>query len=88
MRLVREPISLPRVTRDTGANDIFPRGQPAFITRQDVIEVQIRPIKNIAAILAGVLVPLEDVVPGELHLLFRQPIEKQQHNHARHPDLP
>ncbi len=53
-----------------------------------MIEIQLRSLENVAAILAGVLIPLEDVMPGELHFLFRQPIKKEKHNHAWDPDLP
>ena len=53
-----------------------------------MIEIQFAPIKNRPAILAGVLVPLENIVPGKLHFLFRQSIEEQQDDHARHTDLP
>ena len=52
-----------------------------------MIEIQIAPFENIAAILAGVLVALEHIVPGKLHFLLRQPIEQQQHDHARDADL-
>ena len=88
VRLMRQPISLARVARDAGANHVFPRRQAAFVARQHVIEIQFAAIENVAAILAGVLVALEDVVPGKLHFLLRQTIEEQQHDDARHPNLP
>ena len=53
-----------------------------------MIQIQIASIKDMPAILAGVVVALENVVPGELHFLLRQPIKKQKHNNARHADLP
>ena len=86
--LVREAVPLSRIAGDARADHVLPRRQSTAIPRQDVVEVQIRPLKNSAAILAGVLVALENVVPGKLHFLFRQPIEEQQDDHARHPDLP
>src|SRR5205807_6614527 len=46
------------------------------------------PFENISAILAGILVPFENVVPGELHFLFWQSIEQQQDDHAWDTDLP
>ena len=45
-------------------------------------------LSSMPTILAGVFVPLENVVSRELYFLFRQSIEKQKHDHARHPDLP
>jgi len=53
-----------------------------------MIQVQIVPIEDVATVLAGVFVALENIVPGELHFLFGQAIENQQHNHARDPNLP
>jgi len=88
VRFVRQAISFSRVAGDARANHVLPRRQSAPIPRQDVIEIQVGPLKNSAAILAGVLVPLENVVPGELHFLLGQPIEQEQNNHPRHPDLP
>ena len=38
------------------------------------------------AILAGVPVALKNVVPRELHFLLRQPVKREQQNHARHAD--
>src|SRR5205807_6680725 len=46
------------------------------------------PFENISAILAGILVPFENVVPGDLHFLFWQSIEQQQDDHAWDTDLP
>ena len=40
-----------------------------------MIEIEIAPIKNLSAVLASVLVALEDVVTRKLHFLFREPIE-------------
>ena len=53
-----------------------------------MIEIQIVAIEKLAAILAGILVPLENVMPGELHFLFRQSIEQQQDDYAWDTDLP
>ena len=85
--LMREPVSLPRITSDARAHDVFPCRRPALIARDDVIEIEIALVENAAAILAGVLVALENVVTRELHLLARHPVEKHQHDHARHADF-
>ena len=84
---MREPVALARIARDARADDVLPRGQPAFVARDDVIEIQVLPVEMLAAILAGILVALEDVVPRELHLLPRHPVEQHQHDDARHADL-
>ena len=53
-----------------------------------MIEIQLISLENIAAILAGVLVALENVVTRKLHFFLRETIKKEQHNHARDSDLP
>ena len=88
VRFVRKAIPFARITRDAGTNDIFPHRRSTAIAREHVIQIQFTAIENLPAILAGVLVALENIVPRELHFLLRQPIEKQKHYHARHTDLP
>ena len=58
----------------------------APVARDHVVEVQVIAIETFAAVLAGVLVPLENVVPGELHFLLRHMVIDDQQNHARHAD--
>src|SRR6266446_9957022 len=88
LRFLRQTIAFARVTRNARANHVFPSRRSAAVARHYVIEIQIVTIEGIAAILAHVLVALENVVAGKFHFLFRQPIEKEQHDHARHADLP
>ena len=83
-----QTVAFSRIARDTGANHVLPGGESAAVARHDVIEIQVVPLKNLAAVLAGVLVALENIVPRKFHFLFRQPIEEEQHDHTRHPNLP
>ena len=53
-----------------------------------MIEIQVASLKDVAAILAGIAVPLEDVVPGKFYFLLRKPIEKQEDDDPRNSDLP
>ncbi|MEY2540017.1 MAG: hypothetical protein QOG67_3757 [Verrucomicrobiota bacterium] len=53
-----------------------------------MIKIQLIPIENMAAILARILVALENIVPSELHFLLRQPVKQQQNDDARHANLP
>src|SRR5438309_1337552 len=76
VRFMREPVALAGVTPDAGANNILRCRYPAAISRQNVIQIQLVPCENVAAVLAGILVALEDAVPGKLHFLFRQPIDE------------
>src|SRR5579872_6155803 len=71
-------VCLACVTRDAGADDVLPGGGAAAVAGNDMIEVQILAIERLAAVLAGVLVPLENVVAGELDLLLGQPVKHNQ----------
>ena len=75
---MREPIAFSGVTRDARANNVFPSRSAALVPWDHMIEIEIAPIKNLAAILAGILVALENVVARKLHFLSRHPIEKQE----------
>lgn len=87
VRFAREAITLARITGDARANDVFPGSCPSAIARHDVIKIEFIPIENLAAVLAGVLVALEHVVPGKFHFLLWKPIENQKHNHPRDTNL-
>jgi hypothetical protein len=52
-----------------------------------VIEIELAAVESLAAILAGVLVALEHVVPGKFHFLLWKPIENEKHNHPRDANL-
>ena len=88
VRLVREPIAFARIARDARANDVLPRREAAFVAWQNVIEIQLLALENFSAVPTGVVVAFEDVVPGKLHFLLRQPIKKEEDDDARHPDFP
>ena len=88
LNFLRAAIAFARVTRNARANHVFPRRRSAAIARHHVIEIQIVAIKSHAAVLAGILVALENIVARKLHFLLRKPIEKEEHDHARHADLP
>ncbi len=88
LRFVRKPISFHGVTRNAGADDVFPRRVPATIPRDHVIEIQIVAIEHFAAVLAGVLVALKYVMAGELYFLLRQTIEEQKDDDSRHANPP
>src|SRR5262245_20315351 len=70
MRLGREPITFPRIARNARTNDVLPRGEAAFIARQNVIEIQLLPLEHFSAVLTGVVVAFKDIVPGKLHFLL------------------
>jgi len=88
MRFLRKTVAFAGITGNAGANHIFPRRHSAAVPRYDMIEIQVTALENLAAILAGIFVALENVVTRKLHFLFRKAIEKEQHDHARDANLP
>src|SRR5207247_5000278 len=87
VRFTREPVAFARIAGDARADHVFPSRGPAPVTRHDMIQIKLAAIEELAAVLAGVLVSLKYVVPSELYVLLRQPIEHKQHDHPRDPDL-
>ena len=51
-----------------------------------MIEIQLVPFKHLSAVLAGISVALENVVPRKFHFLFWKSLEKQEHNDPRNAD--
>ncbi len=78
VRFAREPVAFARIAADAGTNHVLPRGRPSPVTRYDMIQIEFATIENLAAVLAGVLVALEHVVPSKFHFLLRKPIEHQK----------
>ena len=83
-----QPVAFARVTFDARADHVFPSSRSAPVPRNDVVKIQIAPIESVTTVLAGILIALENVMPRKFHFLLRKPIEKEQHNHARHTNLP
>ncbi len=75
-RLRRSTIGLVGIAGDTRTNNVLPRRGPSPVPRNDVVQVEVLAVKNFPAILAGILIPLENVMPGEFDLLLRQPIKE------------
>src|SRR5258705_9019865 len=82
-RFGRRAIGLLGITRHTRANDVFPGRRATTIAWNDMIEIQVLAVELSAAILAGVAVALENVVPRELHFLLGHAVEQHQQDHAR-----
>lgn len=72
-----QAISLPRITGDAGTDDVFPSRLSSAITRHYMVKVEVASLKDPIAILAGILVPLEDIVSSELDLLFWQSLKEE-----------
>src|SRR5688572_29712641 len=74
VRLERGAIGLLRIARNAGAHNILPGGRAAAVPRDHMVEIQVLAFKDLPAILAGVLVALEDIVARELYFLLRHAI--------------
>jgi hypothetical protein len=77
-------IALATVTRHAGTNDVFPRRFAPAVARNHVIQIKVFPIKFVTAILAGVVIALENIVARKLDLLLRHPVEEKKQDHLRH----
>ena len=86
-RFLRRLVGLLSIAPNAGADNVLPSGGAAAIARDHMIEIQIFALENVAAVLTGVAVALEDIVPGEFDLLFRQAVKHHKQNDARHPDF-
>ncbi len=87
VRFARKPVAFSRIAGDARANHVLPCSITTAITRHDVVEIELAAVEKLAAVLAGVLVALEHVVPGKFHFLLRKPIEHQKHNHPWNTNL-
>jgi hypothetical protein len=86
--LVRKAVSLARVARDAGTDDVLPCRLAAAVAGTHVIKIQVGTVEDLAAILAGVFVPLEDIETREFHLFFRKPLEEAEAASVRIEETP
>jgi hypothetical protein len=84
---LRSVIGLAGVAGNAGANDIFPSRGATAIAWNDVVEIQILAIKNLAAILARAVVALKNIMPRELDFLLGQPIKHDEQDDPGHADF-
>ena len=77
---MRKPVPLACIAWDAGTDDVFPCCLTATIAGEDVVDVEVVPLEDDSAILAGVLVSFKDVVTGELDLFSREAIKETQNN--------
>ena len=85
--LGRCAVALAAVAGDARADNVFPRSRTAAVPGNDVVKIQILAVKSLAAILAHVVIALENVVPGELDLLFGETVEHDEEDDAGDADF-
>jgi hypothetical protein len=82
-----KPVAFAGIAGNAGANDVLPCGLPSSIPRQYMVDIKTAAVKDDSAVLTGVPVPLEDIVPGEFDLLFRKSLEEAKHDDSGNSDL-
>ena len=73
-RLLRRPVGLPLVAGHAGQHAVLPARHTTLRPRQHVVHRQFLAARLGTAVLAGVVVPLEDVPAAEGHVGHRQPV--------------
>ena len=84
-RLLRRPVGLPLVAGHARQHAVLPARHTTLRTRHDVVQRQFLAARLGTAVLAGVVVPLENVPAAEGHMGHRQPVVAGQGDHFRHP---
>lgn len=85
--LVREAIPLAGIARDAGADDIFPSGLSSSVAGQHMVDIEMTAVKMLAAVLAGVFIPLKDIESCELDLLLGKAVKEAQDNDPGDTDV-
>ena len=85
-RLQGEFISLLGITADAGTHNILPVSHASLVPWNDMVKVQVPVLKTLAAILANIVIALQDILAGKLDFLPRQSIKCRQHNDRRKPE--
>jgi hypothetical protein len=52
-----------------------------------MIQIEFASIEKLTAVLARILVALEHIMARKFYFLFRKPIEHQEYDHSRDPNL-
>src|SRR5688500_11433479 len=84
-RLLWSTIGFAGITRNAGAYDVLPGGGSAAFSWNHMIQIEVLAVKNTTTVLAGVFVPLKNIVTRKLHFFLGEPIKKQQQNHPGNP---
>lgn len=79
--LMGHPICLLCVTANAGSNNIFPSGATTLITGDYVVKIQVALVVMPAAVLAGVVVAVEDIAAVEFDFLAWHPVIFAQKHH-------
>jgi hypothetical protein len=83
----RGAVGFAGVTGNAGADNVFPSGWSSPVTWNNMIKVKQFSLKNFAAVLALVSIPLKDVVAREFDFFLREPVIHQQQNDFGYPDF-
>jgi hypothetical protein len=80
-------IRLAGIAGDAGTDNIFPGCGATPLAWNHMVQIQFLAFENHTAVLAFVLVPFENIVPGKLDLFFGEPIKDHQDDDPWNPDF-
>ena len=67
IRLVGQLVTLAGIAAEARGDDVLPSGPSTLVSRRDMIEVELGFRQNFGAILAGELIPQENIAAAEFH---------------------
>ena len=82
--LLRSAVRFRGIALLAATDDVLPGGSSPEMARDDVVEVEVLFIHGLATILAGVFVPLVNVLAGELDLLVWRFVVQDEEDDAGH----
>ena len=85
--LHRSSVPLSGVTWNTRADDVIPVGGASPVSGDYVVQIQIPTVEYSPAVLAGVFVPLKNIVPGKFDLFLGKTVVKHEKNDPGYSDF-
>ena len=83
VHLMRKFVPFASVATEAGGDDVIPSGAPALIARSHMVEVKLRFRQCLDAVLAGELVPQENIAAGKFYFKPWQAIVHRQNDDFR-----
>ena len=80
---MRKLVGFLGVTANAAGDDVFPGVFPAFLPRDDVIEIELLVVEIVPAVLTTMFVAFEDVLPSEFDIFLGKAVEELQDDDRR-----
>jgi len=75
------------VAANAAADNVFPLGGASMVARDYMVQIKVLPIKNLPAILTGILITLKKVVTGKFDLFLGITVVDGQQDDPRYSDF-